>query len=89
MKRGEVRGAERKRERERERSAHESQEVVVIVTEYLYLSIRALSGISLLWEKKHQKKKKISHTRARAVSLRQKLSANAHALILATCELID
>lgn len=45
---------------ERKRSAHESQEVVVIVTVSLYLSIRAISGISPLWEKKN-----IAHTRAR------------------------
>lgn len=37
---------------ERKRTAHESQEVVVIVTVSLYLSIRAISGISLLWGKK-------------------------------------
>ena len=50
--RGAERERERDRERERERSAYESQEVVVIVTESLYLSIRAISGISLLWKKK-------------------------------------
>lgn len=59
MKREEVRGAERKRER----SAHESQEVVVIVTESLYLSIKAISGISLLWKK--STKKPFTYTRAR------------------------
>lgn len=58
MKREEVRrgGVERKR------SAHESQEVVVIVTVSLYLSIRAISGISLLWKKK---RKENAHSRAR------------------------
>lgn len=45
---------------ERKRSAHESQEVVVIVTVSLYLSIRAISGISLLWGKKN-----IAHSKAR------------------------
>lgn len=44
MKSEEVRGAER----ESDGGAHESQEVVVIVTVSLYLSIRAISGISLL-----------------------------------------
>lgn len=59
-----------RRGRERKRSAHESQEVVVIVTESLYLSIRAISGISLLWEKKNKKR---TYQGQRAVSLRQKI----------------
>lgn len=41
-----------------EKSAHESQEVVVIVTESLYLSIRSISGILLLWGEKKTKKEK-------------------------------
>jgi len=68
MKREEVRGGEeegRYREIERGR-AHESQEVVVIVTESLYLSIRAISGISLLWKKA----KKTTYQGQRAVSFR-------------------
>lgn len=69
MKREEVRGGEeegRYREIERGR-AHESQKVVVIVTESLYLSIRAISGISLLWKKAN----KTTYQGQRAVSFRQ------------------
>lgn len=62
MKREEVRGGG---EEERERSAHESQEVVVIVTVSLYLSISAISSISLLWGKKS------TYQGQRVVSLRQ------------------
>lgn len=83
MKREEVRGAERKRER----SACESQEVVVIVTESLYLSIKAISGISLLWKKAQKKPSHIPGPESCFVEA--KLSANAHAPILATCKPTD
>lgn len=48
----------------RERGAHESQEVVVIVTESLYLSIRSISGILLLWKKTREKKRPCESQRA-------------------------
>lgn len=77
------RGGGRKEGREggRERRAHESQEVVVIVTESLYLSIRSISGILLLWKKTAIRVTESFFTEA-------KLSANTHALVLANCKAV-
>lgn len=74
---------------EERKSAHESQEVVVIVTESLYLSIRSISGILLLWGKKIQKEKKNVCMRPESFFTEAELSAFAHARILANQELLD
>lgn len=73
---------------EEEKSAHESQEVVVIVTESLYLSIRSISGILLLWGKKSKKKKNVC-MRPESFFTEAELSAFAHARILANQEPLD